>query len=148
MNVLRKSRPLTLFCALAALALVGILAAYRTIAADEFTVTTTLKVDNGKFTLTRNVANYTPDQSGTAADYGIAHSTNTATNAIYVANVSTPYYAFFRNLNTNAGGDIFVTLTIQLRPEDVALLPLQTTNVTHYTTNAAGSDFEYWINHE
>ena len=148
MKLLHKHRDLVLICALGALLVAGLFAARQALAADEFAVTTTLKVDNGKFTLTRNVANYRPDQTGTAADSGIAHSTNTVTNAIYVANVSTPYYAFFRNLNTNAGGDIFVTLTIQLRPEDVALLPLQTTNITHYTTNAAGSDFEYWINQE
>ena len=114
-------------------------------AADEITVTALLKVENGKFTLLRNVSNFRVDQTGTAMDYGIQSMTNSVTNVLNIANVSDPHYLFLRNLSTSK--TIRVTLTVELKPEDVAVLPVLSTNMSAYTT-AGGADLEYWINQE
>lgn len=112
-------------------------------AADEIQVTTILKVANGSFSLQRTVQNYLVTQAGKAADLGI-QSISTNATVLNVANVATPRYAFFRNLSTS---NITVTLTVNLRKNDVALLPLNSTNVTA-TAVVQGSNLEYWINAE
>lgn len=111
---------------------------------DEGTVTAMLKIDNGNFSLMRNVSNLRFDQTGTAADYGVQALT-TATNDLNIANVTTPRYAFFRNLSTNR--NVFVTLTMKLRAYDIAVLPVLSTNITAYVTNGT-ANIEYWINQE
>lgn len=113
-------------------------------ASDEITVTALLKVDNGNFSLTRNVSNLRRDQAGTASDYGIQELT-TATNLLNISNVSTPHYAFFRSLGTNNTSAVFVTLTLKLLPGDIAVLPVLSTNMTSYVTNGTSS-IEYWVN--
>ena len=112
-------------------------------AADEVKVTALLTVENGSFKYSRTVNNLLVDQTTQAVDMGI-YSATTSTNALPVANVATPRYAFFRNLGTT---NITVTLTMLLRPSDVALLPLSSTNVSCYTAGGTHA-LEYWINAE
>ena len=112
-------------------------------AADEIKITTSLSVDNGNYKYDRKVTAYGVDQTVQAADMGVQVSVATVTNNINAVNVTnTPGYSFFRNLGTN---NVFVTCTMRLEGGFVALLPLNTTNVTHFTTNGS-SNLEYWIN--
>ena len=129
---------------LIAILLVAMTACYVCATDDVFAVTVVLKVENGNFSFTRNVSALTFDQTTQGADMGIA-SASTSTNDLPINNVTTPYYCFFRNLSTNV--DSYVTLTLHLRPGDVALLPAASTNMTYYTTNSTANT-EYWINQE
>ena len=115
-------------------------------AADEINVTATLKVENGNFDLTRRIQNYSVDQTGTAADYQIAVATTSATNTLTVNNVTAPGYCFFRNLDATSNS-VIVSLTMMLRAGDVAILPLQSTNITYYSTNG-NANLEVWLNQE
>jgi hypothetical protein len=112
-------------------------------AADEITINLLLDVQNGNFALRRQVSNYKVTQSGTAADYGIQSVPINVTNVLAVSHVSTPGYVFLRNLST--ANDIYVTCIIKLGTNDVALVPVSTTNMTAYCT-AGTNNLEYWIN--
>ena len=120
------------------------LTAVAIFAADEISVTTILKVDNGDYKVNRSVQNYKTDQTTSAADQGIMVS-GASTNNVPVNNVTTPHYCFFRSLDTSTTNAIFIVLTVRLEAGDVALLPISSTNVTTYTTNGNAS-LEYWIN--
>lgn len=110
-------------------------------AADEIAVDAKLKVENGSFSLTRQVSNYRLTQTTSKSDYGIK-AVATTTNDLGTKNVSTSGYSFFRNLGTNP---IVLILQIRLGSNDVAILPLSTTGVTHHAVSGA-STLEYWIN--
>jgi hypothetical protein len=135
----KKRKWITL--AVCVLALAGVVA-YAT---GEIKVTALLQVENGQFSLTRKVSNYSVDQTGVAFDYGIQSVAVGSTNALNIANVSTPGYCFFRNLD--ATNDIYVTLTVKLRAGDTAVLPVAGTNMTVYST-AGTNNLEYWVNEE
>jgi len=111
---------------------------------NEGTLTATLRIKNGNFDLTRTVQNYQFNQTTSASDYGIL-TTTLATNRVPTVNVTTPRYAFFRNLGTNR--DVYVTVTMRLQPGDVAVMPLADTNIQCYATNAPPS-LEYWVNQQ
>ena len=113
--------------------------------ADEITVTALLKVDNGYFELLRNESNYRVTQTGTAADYGIQAIAVAPTNNLNIANVTTPGYCFFRNLSTTT--NVIVTLTLKLRPGDIAVLPALSTNIDAYCEGGT-ANLEYWVNEE
>lgn len=125
---------------------VGCILAIGTILmAEPLTINTYLDVNNGNFKLTRNVQQYKVQQLGVAMDYGIISLSVTATNTLPISNVTTPRYCYFRNLSTNDG--IYVTLTMYLRSNDVALLPLASTNVAAYAAEGT-PELEYWFNQE
>lgn len=109
-------------------------------AADEFLIGISVQLENGQTEFKRQESKYTPDQDTLALDYSILTATNNATNVLSFSSVDTPYYGWFKNTETAAltGSEVFVTCTIKLRPEDVALLPLASTNITYYTTNGGG----------
>ena len=122
---------------LAGLALLGAMAA------DEINVTAILKVANGSFTLQRAVQSYMVTQAGKAADMGI-QSISTNATVLNIRNVATPRYCFMRNLSTS---NITVTVTLNLRKNDVAVFPADSTNITA-TATVNNSNLEYWINAE
>ena len=109
------------------------------------TVTAYLKVVSDNFDLARSVQNYTFAPDGVAMDYGIISLSVTATNTLPINNVTTPRYCYFRNKSTNDG--IYVTLTMYLRSNDVAILPLADTNVAAYAATGT-PELEYWFNQE
>lgn len=113
------------------------------IGSDEITINLLLDVANGNFALRRQVSNYKVTQAGTAADYGIQSVAVGVTNVLAVSHVATPGYIFLRNLSTN--NSIYVTCVIMLRSNDVAVLPVASTNMTAYCT-AGTNNLEYWIN--
>ncbi|GAG60208.1 unnamed protein product [marine sediment metagenome] len=98
-------------------------------------MTALLKVDNGDFTLQRNVSNLRVDQTTSAFDGGIVTATQTATNVIPVNNVTTAHYVWLRSLDTSTTNAVFVTLTVKLQAGDIAVLPVMSTNMTYYSTN-------------
>ena len=116
-----------------------------TLADNEVKVTAMLRVDNGNFSLQRAVQNYAVNQTGKSSDYGIQTIT-TSTNLLNIYNVTgQPHYAFFRNLHTNQ--NIYVTFTMLLLSNDVAVVPVATTNISAYVTGTNGNaQLEYWIN--
>jgi hypothetical protein len=116
-------------------------------ATDEITVGASLQVINGQFSLQRASTGYKVTQLTNAVDYGIQLIATDSTNALNIANVIVPRYAYFRNLSTNR--TIFVTLTMKMEAGDMAVLPVSSTNITAYVepnTNAATERLEYWIN--
>lgn len=125
------------------LTMAGMLAVTLCFAADEVQVTAILKVDNGAYQITRQVQQLKADQTTQRSAAGIV-GTSAATNALPVSTVSTGGYSFFRNLGTNT-----VTLRVwaQLKPEDVALFRVSSTNILHSATGGTGA-LEYWVNAE
>lgn len=126
------------------LAILFLLVAGFVQAADEVTITTFFKVQNGDFDLTRNIANLKRDQTGRDSAQGIITVSTSTTIVPVNTDVAIAGYTFFRNVGTN---DITVNNCILLKPSDIALLRLSTTNVTAITTNLS-SRLEYWINEE
>jgi len=107
------------------------------------TATTLLKVVNGNYTYQRSVNNYQKNQTTSSADMGIQVAVVNSTNAVNVANVVTPGYCFFRNLETT--NSVFVVMTLELQPGDIALVPAASTNILIYST-VGPAKTEYWIN--
>jgi len=126
------------------LALLIVLAAVASWAADEISVSTTLTVENGNYRKSRRITGLKRDQGRQSADSGIVTSVVNSTNAIPISNVSTGGYTFLRNLGTN---DIIVNLAVELKGGDVALLPVNSTNITHYSQGGS-ANLEYWVNEE
>jgi hypothetical protein len=128
------------------IAVITCLLALSAIAADEINVTAVLKVENANFSLTRQVSAYQVTQQGKSADYGIQFvtTTNSLVNAPNLnAEGLTPRYSFWRNLSTN--NNVYVTVTMLLRSNDVAVLPIASTNVMLMTTGGTAR-LEYWLN--
>jgi len=126
---------------------VGLWSAAIIKASDEITVGAILQVVNGQFSLTRSVTGYKVSQATNSVDYGIQLIATDSTNALNIANVIVPHYAYFRNLSTNRA--VYVTCTMKLEAGDVAILPISDTNLTAYVeanTNNATERLEYWIN--
>lgn len=73
----------------------------------------------------------------------------TSATAFPLANVATPYYAWFYNLDTNnyvqlqngASGAVFA----RLRPGDACIIPLDPACVPYGVANTAAVEVEYWI---
>ena len=115
-------------------------------AADEISVSASLKVDNGYFKFSRSEQNFQVDQTTSSADMGIeATAADGSTNALTFANVSTPHYLWLRSLSTSTTNAIFVTLVVRLEAGDIAVLPVSTTTIAAYSTNGA-ANLEYWLN--
>jgi hypothetical protein len=112
-------------------------------AADEVTVTATLKVDSGSFDMQRQVQQYKVNQTTQRADAGIV-ATSSATNALPIVNVATGGYSFFRNLGTNT---VTLQVYVLLKSNDVALIRVASTNIPYYATGGTGA-LEYWVNAE
>lgn len=119
------------------------LASLACFASDEITINCLLDVANGNFALRRQVSNYKVSQSGTAVDYGVQSVAINTTNVLAVSHVATPGYVWLRNLSTQ--NSVYVTCIIHLRTNDVALVPVASTNMTAYCT-AGTNNLEYWIN--
>jgi len=131
---------------LVALAACGVVTLCCIDAADEISVSATLKVDNGFFKYSRAVQNFAVDQTTSLSDMGIESvAANGSTNALTFPNVSTPHYMYLRSLDTSTTNAIFVTLTVRLEAGDIAVLPVSSTTISAYTTNGAAS-LEYWLN--
>jgi hypothetical protein len=107
---------------------------------NEVNVSAHMKVKNGYLSLTRQVQSLGLDQTNAALDSGVAIVTSSATNAIAIVNVTDPSYLFMRNVSTS--GTINVSLTIALRPGEMALCPLGSTNIIPtIVTNSARLDY-------
>lgn len=125
------------------LALLGV-CCWQLKAADEISVSASLKVDNGYFKFTRNVQNFQIDQTTSSADMGI-EAVTASTNALTFPNVTTPHYLWLRSLDTSTTNAIFVTLTVRLEAGDIAVLPVSSTTISAYATNG-NANLEYWLN--
>lgn len=114
-------------------------------AANEISINAFLKVANGDFTLQRNVQNLQRDQIGRSMTYGIQNIT-TATNPLTIGtDVGIGGYSFFRNIGTQS--TVFVQVDFMLKPGDLAIVRVASTNILTFTTNGT-TDFEYWVNEE
>ena len=139
---------------------VAAIAAAALWAADEITVTTYLKVDNGTFEYTKNVNQLRRDQANLGSSMNVQSIQTNAAELLVVAADVTPYgYGFFRNVTTNTDRVIDIgptdtnfTPVIRLEAGDVALLRLHPTEPlyaqavrTSGTQTVAGVNLEHWI---
>ena len=135
---------------------------FAVIAADEITINNYMRVLNGNFDLTRNIAQYKVSQAGLFADLHVQRVLSNAWEEISViSDITTNGYAFFRMITTNRNYYIDVgvqrtgsgytnqTALMRLYGSDTAILPLHPTNklyATAFTLDANGADLEVWIN--
>jgi len=142
-------------------------------AADEITLTQYLRVKNGVFDQTKNVAQLKVDQLGKSMTAQIQVITSNNWQLVYVGpDVATNGYAFFRNNTTNvdrwievANRAIFTNSDataitnycsfMRLRASEPQMMRLHPTNALYaraYGTNdiaiSAGLNLEYWINED
>lgn len=138
-------------------------AAGLAIAADEITVSATLKTVNGYFTLDRAVTSLKVNQTAGAGSSYLVQSiqTNAAEVVTVAADVTTHGWAYLRNLTTTTTDYVDIgpvdTATnflpiIRLYAGELALLPVHPTRAlyakagTTSTNSVAGVNLEAWIN--
>jgi hypothetical protein len=136
--------------------LLGVLAIVAQ-AADEITVTSLLKVDNGEFTLERRIQNQKIDQTGSSMSYNIQTiGTGTHEQITIIADVATNGVSYFRNITTNtnttvdigtATGGVFCAF-IRLKATEIAIMRLHPTNNIYSRANGGAVQIEAWVNED
>ena len=132
------------------------------IAADEITVTATLKAANGYFSLDRSVVGLKIDQTaGAGSSYNVQSIQSNAVELVAIAaDVTTRGWSYFRNLTTNAtdyvdlgptNGVAFLPV-VRLYAGEIATFPAHPTTAlwaksgTTSTNVVTGINLECWIN--
>ena len=147
---------------LAMMLAIGASLALAAIAADEITVTTYMKVDNGYYQFTKNIPGLKVDQLGDSMQASIQSIQTGAWEQVVISNadLATNGYSFFRCTDTNTDRWIDVGNKIggnyvanqRYYAGDVAVIPLHPTNTvwatagSTYTGAVAGVNLEFWNN--
>jgi len=120
-------------------------------AANEIRITGTINVQNGNFSLSRNVSNQGADQRKSGTSYIIQHiTTNNWVPLTIVADVTTNGWCWMRLLTTNGYCDIGASNypVIRLTASDPAVLRLHPTNILYAIAGTTNIDLEFWVNQD
>jgi hypothetical protein len=150
---MRTRNTIDIICACIAV-LIGMLA-FAVFAADEISLTTFLKVNNGEFQLERRISNQKIDQANNSMSYNIQSiGTSTHEQISIIVDVVTNGISYFRNITTNTDrtvdigrqgtSGVFYAFA-RLKATEVAVLRLHPTNTIFAKANGGAVQIEAWI---
>ena len=127
-------------------------------AADEISLTTLLKVDNGEFMLDRRISNQKIDQTGNSMSYNIQSiATNAHEQISIISDVATNGISYFKNLTTNTSRTVDIGLQdsnsvfiafMRLKATEIGVCRLHPTNNIYAKANGGAVQIEAWVNED
>lgn len=123
-------------------------ACHATAGGKGYSMNARMEIAGPVFSIDAVEPSHAPTQDTFEVSYGTVSATNNLTNFLAMSSVTAPYYLWLKNASTSNDSSIFVDLTIQLRPDDFAMVPVTGTNITYYTTNDAGAVLRFLLGDE